>query len=214
MSQEKLLSNLRINFPWRRDPKTLTGIELNLSSLAGIVIDLSSPQQTLTMGKNCAGRWNFAMHGACSSVTIGDDCTANDAQCMLNAGCHLVVGSDCMFAQVYIHVGDNHAIFDLGSMAPLNVQARTETRIGNHVWLASRCTVLSNLSIGEGSIIAACSVVTKSIPRCSLAGGTPARVLRSNVSWTRSEFGEGREAVAQALQSSSSPPADRDTGAG
>ena len=60
----------------------------------------------------------------------------------------------------------------------------TEDQVGDiilrrDVWLGTGCTVSAGVEIGEGSIIAAGSVVTKSIPSGVLAGGVPARVLRS-----------------------------------
>lgn len=50
--------------------------------------------------------------------------------------------------------------------------------IGNHVWIASKVTILKGVKIGEGSMIAAGSVVTKDIPSYSLAAGVPARVIK------------------------------------
>jgi FkbH-like protein len=46
------------------------------------------------------------------------------------------------------------------------------------VWLASRVTVLPGVTIGEGSVITAGSIVTTTIPRHVVAGGIPARVIR------------------------------------
>lgn len=56
--------------------------------------------------------------------------------------------------------------------------------IGDHVLIGSDVKILKNVSIGSGSVIAANSVVTRSIPSNSLAGGVPARILKSDVHWT------------------------------
>lgn len=50
--------------------------------------------------------------------------------------------------------------------------------IKNDVWLGARVVVLPGVKIGECSIIAAGSIVTKSIPDYSVAAGTPARVIK------------------------------------
>lgn len=50
--------------------------------------------------------------------------------------------------------------------------------IENDVWIATRATILKGVTIGHGSVIAAGSVVTKSIPPKSVAGGIPARVIK------------------------------------
>lgn len=51
--------------------------------------------------------------------------------------------------------------------------------IGDDVWLGSRVTVLKGARIGARSVIAAGAVVTGEIPPDSIAGGIPARVLRT-----------------------------------
>jgi len=47
------------------------------------------------------------------------------------------------------------------------------------VWLATGVSIMAGVTIGEGSIIAAGSVVSKDIPPNVLAGGCPAKVIRS-----------------------------------
>ena len=51
-------------------------------------------------------------------------------------------------------------------------------RIKKNVWLGEYVTVLPGVTIGEGSIIGAMSVVNKSIPANSIAVGTPAKVIK------------------------------------
>ena len=48
-----------------------------------------------------------------------------------------------------------------------------------NVWITSNCTILGGVKIGENSIIAAGSVVTKSIPPNVIAGGNPCKPIRS-----------------------------------
>jgi len=56
--------------------------------------------------------------------------------------------------------------------------------IGDRVWIGIRVTILKNVRIGDGCVIAAGSVVTKDIPPECLAAGVPARVIRENVRWS------------------------------
>lgn len=49
--------------------------------------------------------------------------------------------------------------------------------IGDDVWIGCRCIILKGVEIGHGAIIAAGSVVTKSIPPGTIAAGVPARVI-------------------------------------
>lgn len=50
--------------------------------------------------------------------------------------------------------------------------------ICDDVWIAMDSTILGGVTIGKGSVVAAGSVVTKSIPENVLAGGVPAKVIK------------------------------------
>ncbi len=51
--------------------------------------------------------------------------------------------------------------------------------VGNRVWIGGGAIILDNVSIGDGSIIGAGSVVTKDVPANVVAVGNPCRVVRS-----------------------------------
>lgn len=53
--------------------------------------------------------------------------------------------------------------------------------IGKNVWIGTKSTILKGVKIGDGAIIAAGSVVTKSIPANCIAAGVPARVIKENI---------------------------------
>src|SRR5204863_7335455 len=54
-----------------------------------------------------------------------------------------------------------------------------EVVIEPHVWIGNRVTILKGVRIGFGAVVAGGSVVTKSVPRMSIAAGVPAKVIRS-----------------------------------
>ena len=58
------------------------------------------------------------------------------------------------------------------------VTSKGEIYIGANVWIGDKATILSGVRIGEGSIIAANTVVTKDIPAYSLVAGTPGVVIK------------------------------------
>lgn len=54
-------------------------------------------------------------------------------------------------------------------------------KIEDDVWIGASCVILPGVVIGEGSIIAAGSVVTKSVPKFSYYGGVPARIIKERL---------------------------------
>jgi acetyltransferase-like isoleucine patch superfamily enzyme len=51
--------------------------------------------------------------------------------------------------------------------------------IGNKAWVGFNVSILKGITIGEGAVIGACSVVTRDIPPYCVAAGNPAKVIRS-----------------------------------
>ena len=51
--------------------------------------------------------------------------------------------------------------------------------IERNVWIAAGATIIGGVTVGENSVVAAGSVVTKNVPPNTLVGGNPARVIRS-----------------------------------
>jgi acetyltransferase-like isoleucine patch superfamily enzyme len=91
---------------------------------------------------------------------------------------HIKIGNHVFIGEnVTIRDSDNHCILN----APRGVSE--PIIIGDHVWIGINAIILKGATIGSGSIIAAGSVVTKSIPEHVLAGGVPAKVIREDVDW-------------------------------
>jgi Acetyltransferase (isoleucine patch superfamily) len=94
------------------------------------------------------------------------------------AGDHFVAGPGLLV------VGGNHNIATAGRYM-LEVKTggvNLPVRVEDDVHLGARVTLLKGVVIGEGSVIGACSVVTKSIPPYTVAAGSPCRELRPRFS--------------------------------
>jgi acetyltransferase-like isoleucine patch superfamily enzyme len=89
------------------------------------------------------------------------------------------IGYDCIIAwNVFITDCDWHSIE--------KKSFQKDVFIGDHVWIAANSSILKGSVIGEGSIIAAHSVVRgEDIPERSVAGGNPIRVIETDVLWHR-----------------------------
>lgn len=51
--------------------------------------------------------------------------------------------------------------------------------IGNNVWIASGSIILPGISIGNGAIVGAGSIVTKNVPENTIVAGNPARIIKN-----------------------------------
>ncbi len=72
----------------------------------------------------------------------------------------------------------NHAIPPIGERIPISGNMLAPVRIENDVWIGANCIITPGVTIGEGAIIAAGSVVTKNILPNSIAGGVPAKLIK------------------------------------
>lgn len=80
-------------------------------------------------------------------------------------------GEDCLI------ITDIHN-YNSGNAIPYdNTYLIKNLIIEDNVWIGDRVVILGGITIGEGSIIQAGSVVTKDIPKYSIAGGHPATVF-------------------------------------
>lgn len=124
---------------------------------------------------------------------------------IIYSGCHIVVNNNANLnlGSGYIHrnskircfneisigcnvaIGENFTIWDTDAHVIIGKENEMTKPIiiGNHVWIGTNVTVLKGVTIGDGAIVAAGSVVTKDVPPKSLAGGVPAKIIKQNVEW-------------------------------
>jgi acetyltransferase-like isoleucine patch superfamily enzyme len=110
----------------------------------------------LKIGRHCSIGDRTEIHCG-KSVTIGD---------------RVIIGWDCNILDRDYHSVDAK-------------EERTEpVRIGNGVWIGCRAIILKGVSIGDGAVVAAGSVVTKDVPARVLVVGNPAQVKTAVAGWT------------------------------
>lgn len=89
------------------------------------------------------------------------------------------IGYDCIIAwNVFITDCEWHTIEGR--------PCQRDVFIGNHVWIAANTSILKGSKIGNGSIVAAHTLIKgETIPQNFIAGGNPVKIVRTNVIWHR-----------------------------
>ena len=102
-------------------------------------------------------------------------------RCMLEQG--VIIGKFTMLANDVMIVGGDHDFHN--PEMPIIFSGREEkreTHIGIDCWIGAGSIVMAGVTIGDGAIIAAGSVVTKDVPPFSIYGGCPAKLIKNRFS--------------------------------
>jgi acetyltransferase-like isoleucine patch superfamily enzyme len=108
----------------------------------------------------------------------------------IRVGRQVFVNQNCTFYDLGgldisddVMIGPNVSIITTGH--PLEPSQRRAATIGKPiviergVWIAAGAIIIGGVTVGEHSVVAAGSVVTKDVPANTFVGGNPARVIRS-----------------------------------
>lgn len=140
---------------------------------------------------SCQLRGKIIVEDTGSRVEIGAGTTMENALLSVQEGAGIRIGNDCMFsALVGVRAGDTHSILDASTGQRLNPPR--SVAIERHVWLCAGVTVLKGCQIGAGTVVGGFSVVTASLPPEVLAVGSPAKVVRTGISWQRERVAVAR----------------------
>lgn len=60
--------------------------------------------------------------------------------------------------------------------------------IGNDVWIGENAKIMEGITIGDGAIVAAGSIITKNVPNYAIVGGVPAKIIRYRFSKENIKF--------------------------
>lgn len=132
-------------------------------------------------GKNCAiliGYGSYIQVGDNATLSIGNSFINREVKVICNK--NITIGDDCIIAMGTVirdNDGAQHQI-----LSP-DYQNSKEIKIGNHVWIGENSFILKGVTIGDGAIVAAASVVTKDVPPRCIVAGNPAQIIRRNIDW-------------------------------
>lgn len=117
-------------------------------------------------------------------LMIGSNCKIGD-HVHIVASEQVVMGNDCLLAsKIFIsdtshgEYGDRKLMTGPETLPDSRILTTKPVLIGDRVWIGENVVILPGVTIGDGVIIGANAVVNKSIPKNTIVGGIPAKVLK------------------------------------
>jgi acetyltransferase-like isoleucine patch superfamily enzyme len=158
------------------------GVYLNALSTNGITL-----KDNVTIARNstilCTGVISNKGIGVCIGNNTGINANAFlGGQGGINIGDHVLLGPGVKI------FSENHVFSDPDIIIKNQGVTRLGVVIENNCWIGANVIILDGVTIGQGCVIAAGSVVTKSIPANSVARGVPAKVLKRMAAHTTSNL--------------------------
>lgn len=151
-------------------------------------IDKRAKDSIIRIGKDCLIEGYLVTETDESLLTIGDNTyigggTVIDCVKSINIGNDVLISYECILAD-----SDNHSTkysVRKKDLADWKLQKHDWTttnskpiEISTGVWIGARAIILKGVTIGEGSIVGAGSVVTKDVPAWTIVAGNPAKIIR------------------------------------
>lgn len=142
----------------------------------------------IEIGSNCIIKSRIAFDSPNGQVKVGDRCYLGASLLVCHTG--ITLGDDVVISwNVTIVDHDSHAVdwehrksdvidWAKGCKRWDSVTIRP-VHIGNKVWIGFGASILKGVSIGDGAVIGAHSVVTRDVPPFTIVAGNPARIVRT-----------------------------------
>ncbi|MCX6306810.1 MAG: acyltransferase [Bacteroidetes bacterium] len=133
------------------------------------------PWNKFNTGDHCTIEDFVTINNGVGDVLIGNNSRIGMGNTIIGP---VHIGKDVIFAQNIVLSGLNHGYQDINTPIKNQPVTKSPIHIEDEVWIGANSVVVAGVTIGKHSVIAAGSVVTKSIPAYSVAAGNPARVIK------------------------------------
>jgi len=111
-------------------------------------------------------------------ITIGDR-TGISARAYFAGQGGITIGTDVIMGPNVQIFSENHNFDDLTLTIKEQGVTKHAVTIGNNCWIGGGSTILAGVQLGDGCVVAASSVVTKSFPANSVIAGVPAKLIKT-----------------------------------
>lgn len=115
-------------------------------------------------------------------IRIGKDCNFGDF-IHITAINKIQIGDNLLTGRWVTITDNSHGDTQLENLTTAPIKREWVSKgpviIGNNVWIGDKATILPGVTIGDGAVIGANSVVTSDIPPYCVAGGNPAKIIKN-----------------------------------
>lgn len=155
------------------------------SSLLASGVSLLSPEY-ISIGNNVSVMRHCVLEtcpdaGLFPDLQIGDNSSIGEYT-HITCARQIIIGEGLLTGRFALITDNGHgkSFIDETTEPPLlrPVHSNGPIIIGRNVWIGDKVTILPNIKIGDGAIIAANAVITRDVPAYSIAAGCPARVVK------------------------------------
>ena len=153
------------------------GIDISSGIKIGFGTNLSRGKGEIKIGSQSEFSRGTIMKSYGGKISIGSNVFFGEYVCLYGHG-NINIGSSTLIAMHTSIVSSNHTVPKKSKLIRQQPDILLEVNIGKDVWIGANCVILGGVTIGDGAVIGAGSVVTKSIPKYAIAVGNPAKVIR------------------------------------
>ncbi len=175
----KLKYFLRIFLPRKRRlsllEKAFVSTKYNPSPDAMRFRNLVAKELLSSFGENSFIKENVRIKGY-EKLKIGHNCSINEG-CRFTARGGISIGNWVRISHHCSFHSSTHNYTDLSVPISLSGGTKAKITVGNDVWIGCYSIILQGVTIGDGAVIGANSLVNKDIPPYSIAVGSPAKVI-------------------------------------
>lgn len=172
--------------------KFVTGVYARRFKSLGKGTMLASPirlinAQNIIIGRNSSIMKHCVVETCIDAVgqpllTIGDNVSLGEYSHITCAN-RIVIGGNLLTGRFVLITDNGHgrSVAEEADIPPLKREtfSKGQVVIGNNVWIGDKATILPGVTIGDGVIIGANSVVARDVPANSIAVGNPAKVVKT-----------------------------------
>ena len=136
-------------------------------------------KKLLSLGAHCFIDDTVKLVNA-EKISISNDVHIQFGCKLFGAGGGISIGQGTIFAHDIQIFARNHMYdaLDLHFIPYDKRYVEKPVTIGEYVWIGARSTIMAGVTIGDGAVVAACSVVTTDVPAYSVVAGNPAKIIK------------------------------------